>query len=94
MESRQDFIDEEYVAPVGKMETSVAAIIADVLGVDRIGRTDSYYDFGGTSLQAIRICTRVEGQLGVKAVPLWLFENDVLEDFVRRLTEPAEGAGD
>ncbi len=94
VESRQEFIDEEYVAPVGDMETSVAEIVAGVLGVDRIGRTDSFYDFGGTSLQAIRICTRVEAQLGLRAVPVWLFEHDVLKDFVTRLAAPAEGARD
>jgi hypothetical protein len=94
VESRQEFIGEEYVAPVGELETSVAEIMAAVLGVDRVGRTDSYYDFGGTSLQAIRICARVESQLGLRAVPPWLFDNDVLQDFVSRLTVLAQSARD
>lgn len=93
-ESREDFTDEEYTAPDGDLEAAVAAIIADVLGVDRIGRLDSFYDYGGTSLQAIRICTRIEGKLGIKATPLWLFENDVLKDFAGQLAEAADGAHD
>ena len=93
-ESREDFADEEYAAPVGELETAVAGIVAEVLGVDRVGRMDSFYDFGGTSLQAIRICARVEAKLGIKAVPLWLFDNDVLEDFVGRLSGAGEGPRD
>jgi acyl carrier protein len=90
-ESRDDLVDHDYAAPVGELETAVSGIIAEVLGVDRIGRTDSFYDFGGTSLQAIRICARIEAKLGIQAVPLWLFDNDVLVDFVGRLNGAAEG---
>ncbi|GLX50911.1 hypothetical protein Shyhy01_38610 [Streptomyces hygroscopicus subsp. hygroscopicus] len=89
-ECREDFVDNEYTAPVGRLEETVAGIVAEVLGVDRIGRSDSFYDFGGTSLQAIRICARIESKLGIKAMPLWLFDNDVLEDFVGQLA----GAGE
>jgi len=84
-DSREDIVENDYVAPEGELETAVAAIIAEVLGVDRLGRADSFYDFGGTSLQAIRICTRIETKLGFKAAPLLLFDNDVLADFVRLL---------
>lgn len=93
-ESREDFTDEDYAAPDGDLETAVAQIIADVLGVDRIGRSDSFYDYGGTSLQAIRICARIEGKLGIKVMPLCLFENDVLKDFAGQLAQASDGAHD
>lgn len=84
-EQREHYVDTEYLAPAGELEQAVAEILADVLGVDRLGRGDSFYDFGGTSLQAIRICARIEARLGIKVVPLSLLENDVLEAFVREL---------
>jgi hypothetical protein len=89
MESRDDLIEAEFEPPAGALETMTAGIQATVLEVDRIGRNDSFYDFGGTSLQAIQICARIERETGYRALPIWLFENDVLADFVARLQ--AEG---
>ncbi|MFE7331420.1 phosphopantetheine-binding protein [Streptomyces sp. NPDC057565] len=89
---REDFVEAPYEAPRDELEKQVAAIVAEVLDVDRVGRDDSFYDFGGTSLQAIRICTRIERGLGMKALPLWFFSNDVLHEFVEELRTKAEKA--
>ena len=85
--AREEFLDTDFEAPHSDLERSVAVILADVLGVDRVGREDSFYDFNGTSLQAIRICTRIEAQLGIPAEPYWLFSEDVLKDFAARLAK-------
>lgn len=84
-ECREQLIDSEFQEPEGTLETAIAKILAEILDVDRVGRTDSFYDFSGTSLQAIRICARIERETGHHALPLWLFETDVLADFARRL---------
>lgn len=83
--SREDFVETDFEAPLGELESAVADISAEVLGLDRISRSDSFYDFGTTSLQAIRICARIERQAGIKAEPVWLFSNDILADFVKQL---------
>jgi acyl carrier protein len=87
--SRQEFVDSEYDAPREGLEAQVAEIVADVLGIDRVGRSDSFYDFGGTSLQAIRVCVRIDNALGIKVEPLTLFDNDVLADFVAEMNSQA-----
>lgn len=92
--SRENFAEGGYEAPRGRLENMVAEIIADILEVDRFGRTDSFYDFGGTSLQAIRICTRIEHRLNISVQPSSLFENDVLADFSADLETQAEVVGD
>ncbi|MEU6578124.1 phosphopantetheine-binding protein [Streptomyces sp. NPDC046805] len=84
-DSREEMVDAAYEPPEGELEQAVADIVAEVLGIDRVSRGDSFYDFGGTSLQAIRICARIELRLGLKALPLWLFSNDVLHEFVEEL---------
>ena len=84
-ECREQLADNDFEAPEGSLEMAIAQIQAEILGVDRVGRTDSFYDFGGTSLQAIRICARIERDLGNRALPAWLFETDVLADFAQRL---------
>lgn len=85
--AREKYLDTEFETPSGDLEQSVARIIADVLAVDRVGRADGFYDFHGTSLQAIRICARIESQLGIRARPVWLFSDDVLKDLVARLAQ-------
>jgi acyl carrier protein len=86
-DSREQFVDHSFEAPNGEVEQAVARIFAEVLDVDQVGRTDSFYDFGGTSLQAIRICARVEAELGCQIPPEWLFTSDVVEDFASKVEE-------
>jgi acyl carrier protein len=91
-ETREDYVETAFEAPTNELEEAVAGILAEVLSVDRIGRTDSFYDFSGTSLQAIRVCVRIEQRLGIKAKPEWLFSNDVVEEFTRRLAAEQQEA--
>jgi acyl carrier protein len=88
-EARESFTDTSYEEPRGSLEAAIAEIQAEILDVDRVGRSDSFYDLGGTSLQAMRICARLERDLGVQALPVWLFDADVLSDFAERVA--AEG---
>lgn len=83
---REEFTDIPYRAPAEPFACAVARIMADVLGVDRVGLDDSFYDFGGTSIQAIRICVRVEQETGHALTPVLLFEHEVLADL---LDDPA-----
>jgi hypothetical protein len=88
---RDDFTDAPFEAPQDEFEQAVAEIMASVLDLDRVSRTDSFYDFVGTSLQAIRICARIESMLGRKAQPLWLLSSDIVHEFVEQLrTQPEQ----
>lgn len=89
---REDFVDTPFEAAENEFEESVTEIVADVLDVDRVGRTDSFYDFAGTSLQAIRICAKIQSRFGIKARPLWLFEHDTAHDFVAQLRTGSDQA--
>ncbi|MFE2752770.1 amino acid adenylation domain-containing protein [Actinosynnema sp. NPDC059335] len=46
---------QEYVAPVGAVEERLAGIWREVLGVDRVGRHDNYFDLGGDSIRSIQV---------------------------------------
>ncbi|MFQ6145282.1 phosphopantetheine-binding protein [Streptomyces seoulensis] len=87
---REEVVDSAFEAPADGLEQVVAAIVADVLSFDRVGRSDSFYDLGGTSLQAIRICARIEQRTGRTAYPEWLFTHDVLSEFVAHLKSEGE----
>ncbi|HKR15496.1 MAG TPA: amino acid adenylation domain-containing protein [Pyrinomonadaceae bacterium] len=50
---------EAYVAPRTQGEELLASLWADVLGIDRIGVNDNFFDLGGHSLIATRLMSRV-----------------------------------
>ena len=45
----------EYVAPQNELEQTFCDIFAEVLQVERVGATDSFFDLGGTSLNVTRV---------------------------------------
>ena len=53
---------EDYVAPVGETEKALCAIFAEVLGVERVGATDSFFDLGGSSLMVTNVMVNAEKQ--------------------------------
>ncbi len=54
-----------YEPPQTEIEMELAGIIADVLGVDQVGRRDNLFELGGNSLVAARLVTRARDGLGV-----------------------------
>lgn len=59
----------EYVAPRTEAETAMAELWAEVLGLDRVGVDDAYFELGGTSLLAVDLFARIERRFG-KSLPL------------------------
>ena len=61
-----------YRAPANAIEELLAGIYAQVLGVERVGVDDSFFDLGGDSLSAMRLIaavnTGLDAGLGVRAV--------------------------
>ncbi|NMO02257.1 amino acid adenylation domain-containing protein, partial [Gordonia sp. TBRC 11910] len=62
------------VAPRSDVEETLAAIFADVLGLDEISVVESVFDVGGNSLLAARIVARACDELGVDLNLRDLFE--------------------
>jgi NAD(P)-dependent dehydrogenase (short-subunit alcohol dehydrogenase family)/acyl carrier protein len=54
-----------YVEPAGESERAIAAIWQEILGLERVGATDNFFDLGGHSLLAAQVLTRVRDSLGV-----------------------------
>ncbi|MCF5617490.1 non-ribosomal peptide synthetase, partial [Pseudomonas syringae] len=55
-----------YEAPKGDAEVAMAAIWADVLGVERVGRHDNFFELGGHSLLAVNLVEQLR-KAGLKA---------------------------
>jgi hypothetical protein len=57
---------DDYVAPRTEMETMIAEIWKDVLGIGRVSVYDNFFDAGGHSLLAVRVVTRIDKKVGVR----------------------------
>ncbi|OIJ92985.1 non-ribosomal peptide synthetase [Streptomyces monashensis] len=55
----------EFVAPVTDVQIRLAALCAELLEVERVGLTDSFFTLGGHSLLAIRAISRIRKEFGV-----------------------------
>ncbi len=51
----------EYIPPVTDEEIATAYAFSEILGVGRIGVTDSFFELGGDSIKAIRVCSKLRG---------------------------------
>ncbi|MBV9110407.1 MAG: amino acid adenylation domain-containing protein, partial [Gemmatimonadetes bacterium] len=63
-----------YVAPRTPVEDAVCRIWAEVLGVDRVGAEDDFFDLGGHSLRATQVISRIRQSLGAELAPFAVFE--------------------
>jgi amino acid adenylation domain-containing protein len=74
-----------FEAPLGETEQALAAIWAEVLGVERVGRWDGFFELGGHSLLAVRVTSRVRQVLGLEVALGEMFTRPMLADFARGL---------
>lgn len=67
-------LDAEYVEPRDEVERTLVELFQDLLGVDRVGVHDSFFDLGGHSLVAVRLFARIKKTFGVDQPMSVLFE--------------------
>ncbi|HEX6747843.1 MAG TPA: amino acid adenylation domain-containing protein [Longimicrobium sp.] len=70
--------EDRYVAPRTPAEEVLAGIWAEVLGRERVGAEESFFDLGGHSLLATRVTARVRKAFGVELPLRAVFERPVL----------------
>ncbi|MFI2184141.1 amino acid adenylation domain-containing protein [Streptomyces sioyaensis] len=68
-----------YAEPRDDTERAVAAACAEVLGLDRVGRSDNFFELGGHSLLATRLVFRLRADLGTELPLRALFEVPTVE---------------
>ncbi|MGN6152341.1 MAG: condensation domain-containing protein, partial [Lysobacteraceae bacterium] len=81
----------DFVAPHGPLETAIAGIWSEVLGVARVGRHDSFFELGGQSLLVVRMISRLRQSLGLNLALSAVFAHPVLHDFAQAAGQ-AQGA--
>ncbi len=94
-----------YAAPAGEIESRLAEIWQGVLGVDRVGVHDNFFDLGGDSVMGITVISQA-AEAGLELAPEHLFEHQTIAELAELLggaptgaatpaeeAAPADGAG-
>jgi amino acid adenylation domain-containing protein/non-ribosomal peptide synthase protein (TIGR01720 family) len=68
----------EYEAPRNEAEATMASIWQTLLGIERIGIHDSFFEMGGQSLLAMRLVTAVRQQAGKEITIRDVFRNPTI----------------
>jgi amino acid adenylation domain-containing protein len=76
-----------FVEPLGAIEQSVADIWAEVLGRERVGAHDNFFDLGGHSLLVMRVALRLHSALGVEVPLRVLFEAPTVAEFAAAIEQ-------
>ena len=84
-----EFSAAEYRAPRTREEELLAELFAEVLGVERVGLSDSFFDLGGDSLTATRLASRVRSKFGVELPLEGIFRSPTIEQLVQNLNVTA-----
>ena len=66
----------EYVAPRNSAERTIAEILGELLGFDRIGVEDNFFQMGGHSLLAMQVLFRIREAFGVELSAKDLYDGD------------------
>ncbi|MFL5539121.1 MAG: phosphopantetheine-binding protein, partial [Longimicrobiaceae bacterium] len=85
-------VDGEWEAPATSTEEAVAAVWTEVLGVERVGAMDDFFDLGGHSLKATRILSRVAARLGVELPVGMIFDRPTVRGMAEAVDERRGGA--
>jgi acyl carrier protein len=81
----------EYVAPSNELEAIVVKLWCEVLGTDRVGTQDNFFDVGGHSLLVVKLHRRLKAELPVEVALTDLYRFPTVRSLVAKWTS---GAGD
>ncbi|MFF3677366.1 amino acid adenylation domain-containing protein [Streptomyces sp. NPDC002120] len=72
-----------YRAPRTPEEAALCELLAEVLGVERVGMNDDFFELGGNSLLATRLTSRIRKVLGVSVPLRSIFESHAISELSR-----------
>ena len=68
---------EEYSAPRNRIEEVLSGIWAEILGVEKVGINDNFFESGGDSIQGIQAIARAN-RAGIELTPQQLFQHQTV----------------
>jgi non-ribosomal peptide synthetase component F len=75
-----------YAPPRSELERSLCAVWSEVLGIERIGVRDNFFEIGGNSLAMVRLHSHLGALLGREVPIAALFNHPTIESLARELS--------
>ncbi|WP_296188800.1 non-ribosomal peptide synthase/polyketide synthase [Pseudomonas sp. UBA1879] len=82
----------DFEAPLSGVESELAELWQDLLGIPQVGRRDNFFELGGHSLLVIQLVAQIRRDLTLELPLRALFESPVLADLAQYLSTCAEQA--
>ena len=82
-----------YVAPEDALERAIAEVWCEVLGAERVGAEDNFFDLGGNSLLLVRVHDRLARTLGREVEVVDLFRHSTVRRLARHLRQGSAEEG-
>jgi amino acid adenylation domain-containing protein len=79
-----------YEPPSTLIEEALAVLWSDLLGVERVGALDNFFQLGGDSIRTIELVSRARS-IGLRINPQSLFRAPVLADLAREVSHELTG---
>jgi acyl carrier protein len=82
-----------FVEPATELERSLARMWRELLGVERVGRDERFFELGGNSLTIVQLQGRLRTELGLQVALTDLFQYPTVGALAEHLTSQQSGPG-
>ena len=83
-------MEKTFVPPRTVVEKVLASIWSEVLGMEKIGVNDNFFNLGGHSLMVFKVFSRIELEFGKKLPPSLLFRSPTIGQLAAFITRNGE----
>jgi acyl transferase domain-containing protein/acyl carrier protein len=74
-----------YVGVTNETEERIASVYRKVLGIEKVGIHDNFFDMGGTSLSALQVASGLQAEFETAVTPILLFQSPTVAELAKRL---------
>ena len=75
----------DYVSPNSEVEKSIADIWQELLGIEKVGVQDDYFELGGDSLRAIQVIARMSETFNIEIQLQMLSDNPTIKRMAEKI---------
>lgn len=92
-ETSRDELGSEFIAPRNEIEEKLAALVSELLHVERVGVNDNFFELGGHSLLATQFMSRITETFCIEMPLMAIFEQPTVAQLAQRVEEITRSGG-